>query len=74
MIKSGIILHTLDLHAKNQVRPSVRSLVRVVTHRLTHDAKTITPVASQTRGVKRALPIEKRPNITLKAKFCPETI
>ena len=39
----------LDLNTKNQVRMSVRSLVRVVTDRQTHtqtdDVKTITPVA-----------------------------
>ncbi len=44
----------LDLHAKIQVRMTVRSAVRVrQTHRQTHtyDVKTITPVTSETRGV-----------------------
>ncbi len=43
----------LDLHTKNQVRVSVRSAVRVVTHTdtgtvrhtYTDDVKTITPIA-----------------------------
>ena len=44
----------LDLHAKIQVCMSARSAMRVVTHahRHTHDVKTITPIMSETWGVK----------------------
>ncbi len=41
----------LDLHTKIQVCMSVNSAVRVVTHRKTDDAKTVTPNMSQTWGV-----------------------
>ncbi len=47
-----------SLHAEIQVCMSVRSAMRVVTdrqmhtHRQTHDVKTITPITSETWGVK----------------------
>ncbi len=41
----------LEFKAKIQVRISIRSAVRLVTDRQTHDVKTITPDASQTWGV-----------------------
>ncbi len=58
--KLDLDILSLDLHAVIQVRVSVRSAVTVVTHRQTdthtdtqtHDVKTITPITSETWGVK----------------------
>ena len=50
--KVGLDIFPLDLHAKIQVRMSVRSDVRARwTDRHTNDVKTITPITSETWGV-----------------------
>ena len=58
-LKRDLDIHPLDLHAKIQVRMSVRLDDRVrQKDRHTHNAKTITPITSATWGVIRG---QRRP-------------